>query len=143
MSLVPTWVYAEDGNWYKDPVITGPGWFICFDDDDPPEMVIRTDQRQPQIPAFFQPIGKFGHPCHRHFNNGFFPAKSCFGRLEKAIPVPQQFRERIAGPDWPHPPFGECSVDLNRAQRELICQEWLEDHPGLPLPVVYQGWLKP
>lgn len=40
MSLVSTYVYATDGKFYKNPVIKGEGWFICFDDDDPPELVV-------------------------------------------------------------------------------------------------------
>jgi len=40
MSLVPTYVRARDGYWYEDPVIEFPEGFICFDDDDPPELVL-------------------------------------------------------------------------------------------------------
>ena len=41
MSLVPTYVQFDDDRWYKDPVIgEGRQWFICYDDDDPIELVI-------------------------------------------------------------------------------------------------------
>ena len=40
MSLVGTYVRATDGNLYEDPVLRGDGWFVCFDDDDPPELVL-------------------------------------------------------------------------------------------------------
>ena len=44
MSLTSTYVEADDGLFYKDPLLhsrTDPvTWFICFDDDDPPELVI-------------------------------------------------------------------------------------------------------
>ena len=40
MSLVPTYVKATDNLFYKDPTLSGSGWFICFDDDEPPELVI-------------------------------------------------------------------------------------------------------
>ncbi|HWY36194.1 MAG TPA: hypothetical protein VNX68_16230 [Nitrosopumilaceae archaeon] len=40
MSLVATYVRATDGKFYKDPILSGRGWFICFDDDDPVELVI-------------------------------------------------------------------------------------------------------
>jgi hypothetical protein len=40
MSLVATWARAQDGYYYKNPVLRGPDWFLCFDDDDPPELVI-------------------------------------------------------------------------------------------------------
>lgn len=50
MSLVSTYVIADDGLYYRDPVLEGDGWFICFDDDDPPELVIRCFQyNDPQM----------------------------------------------------------------------------------------------
>jgi hypothetical protein len=45
MSLVPTYVLAVDGNYYENPTIAGEmdghWWHICFDDDDPAELVAR------------------------------------------------------------------------------------------------------
>lgn len=41
MSLVSTYCLADDGKWYKEPVLGGEDWFICFDDDDPPELVFK------------------------------------------------------------------------------------------------------
>lgn len=41
MSLVSTYCLADDGKWYKEPVLRGEDWFICFDDDDPPELVFK------------------------------------------------------------------------------------------------------
>lgn len=40
MSLVSTYVRADNEKWYRDPVMSGDGWFICFDDDDPIELVM-------------------------------------------------------------------------------------------------------
>lgn len=40
MSLVSSYVQAKDGLFYKNPQLSGKGWFICFDDDEPPELVI-------------------------------------------------------------------------------------------------------
>lgn len=40
MSLVSTYVQSQEGQWYQDPIVKGPGWFICWDDDDPIELVI-------------------------------------------------------------------------------------------------------
>jgi hypothetical protein len=41
MSLVSSYVYADDGKWYQNPSIGVVGeWFLCFDDDDPDELVI-------------------------------------------------------------------------------------------------------
>ena len=41
MSLVSTYIKTTDGKWYRNLVYRGEGWFICFDDDDPIELVIR------------------------------------------------------------------------------------------------------
>lgn len=43
MSLVSTYVVMDDGLFYKNPVIFDDtnNWYICFDDEDPPEFVIR------------------------------------------------------------------------------------------------------
>lgn len=40
MSLVPTYVQLITGVWAKNPVWYGPGWYVCVDDDDPPELVM-------------------------------------------------------------------------------------------------------
>jgi hypothetical protein len=43
VSLSATAVQATDGYFYKEPILRGDGWFFCFDDDDPPELVIAKD----------------------------------------------------------------------------------------------------
>lgn len=45
MSLGPTLVRAADGLYYQDPVFEGTDaagrrWFVCFDEDDPPELIV-------------------------------------------------------------------------------------------------------
>jgi len=45
MSLGPTYVRADDDEFYKDPTISGHDFFICFDEDDPPELVIMKNDR--------------------------------------------------------------------------------------------------
>ena len=40
MSMVPTWVRARDGALYKNPMLEFKGGFICFDDSEPPEIVL-------------------------------------------------------------------------------------------------------
>jgi len=45
MSLVSTYVRATDNKWYRDPVLSGEDWFVCFDDDDPVELVIEVRNR--------------------------------------------------------------------------------------------------
>lgn len=48
MSIGPTFVKAYDGYFYQDPILRGDGWFICFDEDEPPELVIAdTCKRKP------------------------------------------------------------------------------------------------
>lgn len=42
MSLVSTWAPCDDGLYHKNPILSDRPdghWFICFDDDDPPELV--------------------------------------------------------------------------------------------------------
>lgn len=41
MSLVQICVQASDNKIYVNPYISGPDFFVCFDDDDPPELVIK------------------------------------------------------------------------------------------------------
>ena len=42
MSLVPTFVKMADEKWYQNPVLYDKegDWFLCFDDDSPPELVM-------------------------------------------------------------------------------------------------------
>jgi len=41
MSLGPTFVETQQGTWYKNPVIRRPDWFVCWDEDEPIELVIK------------------------------------------------------------------------------------------------------
>ncbi len=47
MSLVSTFVRMANDKWYKNPTISDltNNWFLCFDDDDPPELVIYQPQQ--------------------------------------------------------------------------------------------------
>lgn len=41
MSLVPDYVKYSDGKWYKNSTFgVADKWFVCFDDNDPPELVV-------------------------------------------------------------------------------------------------------
>lgn len=44
MSLVSTHVRARDGALYKNPVLVFPEGFVCFDDQEPPELVLWIDE---------------------------------------------------------------------------------------------------
>jgi hypothetical protein len=48
MSLVATYVYCKDGKYYDDLAYRDQDntWFICFDDDEPVEVVIRETCRK-------------------------------------------------------------------------------------------------
>lgn len=48
MSLVSTYVQADDGKWYQNPVLKGKGWFLCYDDDEPIEIVIQAESKIPR-----------------------------------------------------------------------------------------------
>jgi len=56
MSLCTTYVKSADGKWYAEPVIEGitqdgKEWYLCFDEDDPPELVVQTDGTGKEINA--------------------------------------------------------------------------------------------
>tara|TARA_R110000851_G_scaffold268071_2_gene420715 strand:+ start:41076 stop:41498 length:423 start_codon:yes stop_codon:yes gene_type:complete len=40
VSLVPTYVRARDGAWYREPVLVFAEGFVCFDDEEPPELIL-------------------------------------------------------------------------------------------------------
>ena len=41
MSYASPYVKCADGRWYRDLVYEGPDRFVCFDDTDPPELVVK------------------------------------------------------------------------------------------------------
>jgi hypothetical protein len=42
MSMISDYELADDGKWYEHAVIGEPKkWYVCFDDEDPPQLVIR------------------------------------------------------------------------------------------------------
>jgi len=48
MSKYPIYVMADDNEFYKNPIIKGHDFFICFDEDDLPELVIMKESRDPE-----------------------------------------------------------------------------------------------
>ncbi len=48
MSKYPTYVMADDKEFYKNPTIRGHDFFICFDEDEDPELVIMKNGRDPE-----------------------------------------------------------------------------------------------
>ncbi len=111
MSLVSTYCLCEDGYWYQNPLWHGDlltdgtyPWFICLDDDDPPELVVQEEYKQfwPKI-DWFEPTEKAEKYGSRLFDEGpfdkepvpCFPAIRQFGELTKLPPKPQRFDKRF------------------------------------------------
>lgn len=111
MSLVPTWVRAVDGLYYKDPLLVGENWFLCFDDDDPPELVIKTSlatdvlvfnivakEILDKLGFGYRVLSKRANHSMRDFGDyrkpdgqfDFQEAGSIFLEITSPIPVPQQ-----------------------------------------------------
>jgi hypothetical protein len=46
VSLEATIVPFDDGKYYRDPVIGDESgdWYVCFDEDEPPELVIKAER---------------------------------------------------------------------------------------------------
>lgn len=107
MSKVSSWVKAVDGYWYKNPIIegvteVGHRWFICFDDEDPPEFVYEIGETQGfriPLPMILENIGiKINshfkaRESGRLFGNDpeFSKARGYFLNIVDLIPVPNRF----------------------------------------------------
>lgn len=92
MSLVSTYVRADDGNLYRDPVLSGNGWFICFDDDDPVELVVTQKSGIKDSQEFLKSLGINPLDLHkgssnmRQFEKGKWEsAKSWFFEIDQTI----------------------------------------------------------
>ncbi len=108
MSLRATYVLADDGLFYKDPVLSEApeySWFICFDDEDPIELVLRdpgvlTDEEKVRhATALLDRLGLTGRVLSARggmsgrlfppdwFEGGFSEAISVWIELRAQIPV--------------------------------------------------------
>jgi len=92
MSLVSTYVRAVDGKLYRDPVFRGDFWFLCFDDDDPPELVVKAGHKRPGFTWFKCNRYQANNPHRgtRSFGDEWCEALSYLGRLVDRIPVPTE-----------------------------------------------------
>jgi hypothetical protein len=97
MSLVSTYVKA-DGKYYKNPVYRGKDWFICFDDDDPIEVVMENPGKLPMVLAIMKwsdTIEKHEKaPCgQRLINNHFQDCYAYFIYLKgnAVFPIPDEY----------------------------------------------------
>lgn len=106
MSLVSHFVIMDNGIWYKNPEIfdkTG-NWYICFDDDDPPEIVVHhTDQKhlsvkekndtirmvleKHNISAKIQYLSSTGNRMYPPYYDGFKPSISAFIKIKERINI--------------------------------------------------------
>ncbi|MCP4456096.1 MAG: hypothetical protein GY809_31960 [Planctomycetes bacterium] len=82
MSKVPTYVQSQSGLYYEDPVVRRPNWFVCWDDDEPIEVVVAVDNQGISNPVesvllylreqgwpvrFLRPLTRSGSTCSRVF----------------------------------------------------------------------------
>ena len=102
MSLGPTFVMFSDRAWYRNPVLGEEDWFLCFDEDDPPEIVVKQSAcdkgldakeiiKRMGVDAYTQhtkPV-PCGERCfsHDHSLNNFAPAYSWFIYLNSPPPI--------------------------------------------------------
>lgn len=108
MSKVPTWVRALDGAYYEDPVLRGPDWYLCFDDDDPPEFVMdplklyrSKEEYREQATKILTEAGlknwtftsgpRFSDRLFGKNSTAFKQGASFFLKLTEPIPVPLEF----------------------------------------------------
>lgn len=100
MSLVPTFVLAQDGKLYENPVLQGSGWYLCFDDDDPPELVIKVSRGMKR--SMYRKLAEntlreagiqqYARLSFQHVSGRMIgTAASFFLDLKEPIPVPQKF----------------------------------------------------
>ena len=94
MSLVSTWVKAKDGLFYKNPELSDKDWFICFDDDDPPELVIKKkSQLKPE--DIFKSIELKYSELRENKASGMRTFDSNYDHFEDAISYFFQIESRI------------------------------------------------
>ncbi len=105
MSCVTTYVQAVDGKWYAEPSFRGVDtagrhWFLCFDDDDPPELVLeekdgkvnKDDARRClEALGFSFAIAAAGGVSGRQFNSRTRRARSFDVTIYSRIPVPAKY----------------------------------------------------
>lgn len=98
MSLVSTWVEMDDGRWHQNPVLgQGKRWFICYDDDDPIELVVQAqtyDQAHRRIEEAREALKPCALTVMRH-KRGKYQGKTvlrksglrCFGPDNEFLPA--------------------------------------------------------
>ena len=101
MSLGTTWIGpCADGRYYSEPCWKseekeyGWDWFICLDEDDPPEIVVRESVDGPTL-SWFKYKGLKGGGSRGCLEPGsalnFVKAKSAFGKFQQVPPPPIEY----------------------------------------------------
>jgi hypothetical protein len=109
MSLTHTTVFCKDKKWYREPVWRGPNYFICYDDDDPVEIVvIITPNMTPyyaskQVLKILEKIGfkarimpntyRRSGRMFTHLDKDFHDAYSYFLAVDTAPPPPTHYEK--------------------------------------------------
>lgn len=104
MSVCAVWCKCSNGRWYENPVWferhkdRGFKWYVCLDDDDPPELVMRDDEEQPKLSWAKFPKARPSGGCLRMLGpenkNGdrtFLKSRSVFGCIISAPPIPDKY----------------------------------------------------
>jgi hypothetical protein len=105
MSLVASYIRCKDNKWYKELVYKSKDgdWFLCFDDDDPPELVIKESCKK-TIAQICEEVGISSrtafnanrNKCNRMFNGKFHEAFSLFLRQDLEVyPTPVEGRDEF------------------------------------------------
>ena len=107
MSLVSHYVIMNNTIWYKNPEIFDKthNWFICFDDDDPPEIIVHhTDQKhlsvkekldtitmvleRHNISAKVKGLSSTGNRLYPpHYGEGFKPSIAAYIKIKNRINI--------------------------------------------------------
>jgi len=100
MSLGNIYLKSSDGKWYEWPTIEGvtqdgKKWYLCFDENDPPELVVQTDGNGKEIDAkkILREAGvsfggvRFNGVCGRMIGR----AASFWVTITAPIPTPTKF----------------------------------------------------
>ncbi len=109
MSQVPSFIIGDDGQWYQNPILGVEGqWFICFDDDEPDELVVAVDLmmgpsqiiKKYNLP--FRITGKFeGCGSRMMSSTTFRQARRCWLQQTGPIPVALLIRKTKVFKDRP------------------------------------------
>jgi hypothetical protein len=121
MSKVNVFVEAVDARFYSHPIIGGEDWYLCFDDEDPPEGVVR--RLKNSTPAAtrsylyhkleesgvkFKIVKQIQGTGSRLFPMDWkkpFPARSYEVAITAPIPIPMEHRGVID-----NAPLGDCTL---------------------------------